>query len=326
MTAAIRWAICGTGVIAEQFAASLAKVTDADTVAVGSNDATRSDRFGERHRIARRYGSYEELAADDEVDVVYVASTQQRHLADARLFLEAGRHVLCEKPLALSTAQIEAMLAAARSNDRFLMEALWSRFLPSYIRLGELLADGAIGEPRLLYSDFSLRVPAEARDEHRLYDPHRGGGALLDLGVYPVQLAHFTMGPPVRVEATAMLTDRGLDEQTSILLDHGDGRASMLTTAMCTAGLNTARLVGTEGILHLDSPMHCTDRIRLERGDDVEDFEFPEASLHFQIPEVHRCIREGRLESAVMPHAESLAIMATLDRVREQIGVRYPDE
>ena len=326
MTEPIRWGICGTGAIAAEFVEALANVADAEASAVASNDQDRSDHFGESHAIARRYGSYEEMAGDGDLDVIYVASTQQRHMRDTLLFLEAGRHVLCEKPFALNTLQVETMIAAATANDRFLMEALWSRFLPSYLRLAELLAEGAIGEPTLVQSDFSIRVPPEEVAEHRLYDPHRGGGALLDLGIYPVQLAHYIMGAPSRVEATAMLTAQGLDEQTSMLLDHGDGRASVLTTAMNSLGVNTARIVGTEGSIHLDAFMHCTNRLRIDRGNDVEVLDFPAASLHFQVPEVHRCLREGRRESTVMPHSESLAIMNTLDQVRRQTGVRYPDE
>jgi len=224
MTESMQWGICGTGAIAAQFVDALANVPDAEAIAVGSNDKNRSDHFGDRHQIRHRHGSYEELAADGDVDVIYVASTQHRHMRDTLLFLEAGRHVLCEKPFALNAAQVETMISAATANDRFLMEALWSRFLPSYLRLAELLAEGAIGEPTLVQSDFSIRVPPEEVAEHRLYDPHRGGGALLDLGIYPVQLAHYIMGAPSRVEATAMLTAQGLDEQTSMLLDHGDGR------------------------------------------------------------------------------------------------------
>lgn len=326
MTEPIRWGICGTGAIAAEFVEALANVADAEASAVASNDQDRSDHFGESHAIARRYGSYEEMAGDGDLDVIYVASTQQRHMRDTLLFLEAGRHVLCEKPFALNTSQVETMIAAATANDRFLMEALWSRFLPSYLRLAELLAEGAIGEPTLVQSDFSIRVPPEEVAEHRLYDPHRGGGALLDLGIYPVQLAHYIMGAPSRVEATAMLTAQGLDEQTSMLLDHGDGRASVLTTAMNSLGVNTARVVGTEGSIHLDAFMHCTNRLRIDRGNDVEVLDFPAASLHFQVPEVHLCLREGRRESTVMPHSESLAIMNTLDQVRRQTGVRYPDE
>ena len=326
MTEPIRWGICGTGAIAAEFVEALANVADAEASAVASNDQDRSDHFGESHAIARRYGSYEEMAGDGDLDVIYVASTQQRHMRDTLLFLEAGRHVLCEKPFALNTSQVETMIAAATANDRFLMEALWSRFLPSYLRLAELLAEGAIGEPTLVQSDFSIRVPPEEVAEHRLFDPHRGGGALLDLGIYPVQLAHYIMGAPSRVEATAMLTAQGLDEQTSMLLDHGDGRASVLTTAMNSLGVNTARIVGTEGSIHLDAFMHCTNRLRIDRGNDVEVLDFPAASLHFQVPEVHLCLREGRRESTVMPHSESLAIMNTLDQVRRQTGVRYPDE
>ena len=258
MNAPVRWGICGTGSIANDFVEALVNVPDAEAVAVGSEDIDRAETFGDRHGIGRRHGSYEDLSADPDVDVIYVASTQQRHKQDAMLFLKAGHHVLCEKPLALNSEQLEEMIAAANANDRFFMEALWSRFLPSYLRLKELVAEGAIGELKMLQADFTIKVPDVERANHRLFDPDRGGGALLDLGIYPVQLAHYTLGPPVRVEATAMLTDDGLDEQTSMLLDHGEGRASVLTTGVTAQGVNTARLVGTEGTIHLDAFMHRT--------------------------------------------------------------------
>ena len=321
----MRWGICGTGAIAEKFVGALRRVPDARVVAVGSTSAERAESFGERTGIERRHGSYEGLAADDQIDVVYVASTQERHRADAVLFLEAGRHVLCEKPMALSGSDAEAMIGAAQRADRFLMEAMWSRFLPSYVELGRLLDRAVIGRPLLLQADFSFAVPIRARADHRLFDPARGGGALLDLGVYPLQLSRLVFGEPDDVFATGLLTDSGVDGQTTLTLAHAGGGVSLLSAAIVTPGTCTARIMGTDGAITLDAFMHATHKLTVD-GTDPQVIETEPASLHFQIPEVHRCVREGRNQSDVWSWADTLATLAITDRAREQIGLRYPTE
>ncbi len=223
MTDPIRWGICGAGSIAGQFATALAEIDDAELVAVASTDAQRAAEFAERHGGARAHLGYEAMAADGDVDVVYVASTQDRHHDDVITLLQGGRNVLCEKPFALNGMQAQAMIEQAQGSGLFLMEAMWSRFLPSYERLVELIDGGAIGEPRRVESDFSFRVPDDETEGHRLFDPARGGGALLDLGVYPVQLAHLILGPPETVAATAHLNADGIDEATAMVLGHAGG-------------------------------------------------------------------------------------------------------
>lgn len=322
----IRWGIAGTGQIAGEFATALARVDDAELVAVASEDADRLATFAGRYGVPRSHVGYEDLAADDDVDVVYVPSTQERHCRDVLLFLEANRHVLCEKPFALNLRQAELMIETARLGDLFLMEAMWSRFQPSYIRLHELLAEGAIGRPLHLEANFAFRVPDDEIEGHRLFDPHRGGGALLDLGVYPIHLAHFVLGAPESVMADAVLNAQGLDERTLMALRHADGATALLWAGIRTNGSCAARIVGTDGVVHLDPFMHATSKLRLERGFETEELEFPDASLHRQVPEVHRCLREGAIESAVMPHRDTLAIMSTLDEVKRQIGLSFPDE
>lgn len=324
-SAPVRWGICGTGAIARKFVEALRRVPDARVVAVGSTSGQRAESFGGRMEIGRRHGSYEALAADDGVDVVYVASTQERHRADAIRFLESGRHVLCEKPMALSVAEADAMLDAAQRADRFLMEAMWSRFLPSYIELRRLLDGGVIGRPLLLQADFSFAVPAEERAGHRLFDPARGGGALLDLGVYPLQLSRLVFGEPDAVFATGLLTDSGVDGQTTVTLTHPAGGVSLLSTSIITPGTCTARIMGTDGAITLDAFMHATRRLTVE-GAQPEVIETEPASLHFQIPEVHRCIREGRSQSEVWSWADTLAQLVVTDRAREQLGLRYRGE
>ena len=321
----MRWGVCGTGAIAEKFVHALRRIPDAQVVAVGSTSAERAESFGRRMGIRRRHGSYEALAGDDGVDVVYVASTQQRHCVDALLFLESGRHVLCEKPMALGVAEAEVMIDAARRTDRFLMEAMWSRFLPSYVELARLLDQRVIGRPLLLQADFSFAVPEASRHDHRLFDPDRGGGALLDLGVYPLQLSRLVFGEPDEVFATGRLTASGVDGQTTLTLTHPDGGVSLLSAAIITPGTCTARIMGTEGAITLDAFMHATRTLTVE-GADPQVIETEPASLHFQIPEVHRCLGEGRTQSEAWSWTDTLAQLRITDRARDQIGLRYPGE
>jgi predicted dehydrogenase len=194
-----RWGIAATGGIAASFAQALHETEGAELVAVCSRTQDRADAFAREHGIPRAHGSYEALAEDPEVDVVYVATPHSRHCNDAIRYLEAGKHVLCEKPLAVDQREAARMVATARANDRFLMEAIWSRFLPAYRELGRILAEGRIGEVRLVEADFGFA--ARFDPEHRLFAPELAGGAMLDLGIYPVQLAHLVLGPPDVVRA-----------------------------------------------------------------------------------------------------------------------------
>jgi predicted dehydrogenase len=326
MTEPIRWGIAGTGSIATQFATALANVDDAVIGAVASESAERGAAFAQRFDIETTHVGYDALAADTDIDVVYLASTQDRHLRDLLTFVVGGRNVLCEKPFALNVSQAEQMFAAAAAADVFVMEALWSRFLPSYVKMAELLADGAIGTPRIVEANFSIAVPEPERPTHRLWDPAKGGGAILDLGIYPVQLAHLALGTPEVVHAEAVVNADGIDEQTAIMLRHSGGAMSLLHTAVATRGSCSAKILGTEGTITLAPFFHATNSVRLQRSSGTEELRFPDASLHFQVPEVHRCLREGLNESPAMPHAETLSLLTTLDEVRRQIGVRYPAE
>jgi len=321
----MRWGIAGTGRIAGDFVKALGDVDDADVVAVGSNSIDRAGAFAGEHAIPRGHGTYRELASDDDVDVVYVASTQERHVDDVLLFLDGGHHVLCEKPFSLSVTDAELMISKARNANLFLMEAMWSRFVPSYVRLAELLDERAIGEPQLVEANFSFRLSDDAVSTHRLFDPKRGGGALFDLGVYPVQLAHLVLGAPDSVAATAKLSHLGVDEQTSILLGYNTGQAALLHAATRMVGTCGARIVGTGGVIELAPHMHCTRQLTVTSGSDTEVLDFAMGSLSHQVPEVHRCIRGGLRESPVMPHAETISILRTLERARREIGLNYPE-
>ncbi len=317
----VRWGVLATGGIAARFAADMRRVDDGEIVAVGSRSAAGAAAFADRFGIGRRHGSYEDLIADPEVDVVYVATPHASHAALTVAALEAGKHVLCEKPLALDAAQAGTMIAAAEANDRFLMEALWSRFLPAYRTLTEILAAGRIGTPLVVEADFGFRRPVEP--EHRLFDRALGGGSLLDLGIYPLQLCRLVLGPPDEVRAVGHVGETGVDEVTAAVLHHPGGAVGVVRSAIRVPLACTARISGSEGAIELPAFMHCP--LHLVVGGEVVDTGFEGEGLRFQAEEVHRCLREGRRESDRMPWSESLGLAETMDAIRGQVGVVYPD-
>ncbi|MFA4945591.1 MAG: Gfo/Idh/MocA family oxidoreductase [Lentisphaeria bacterium] len=318
----IRWGILGTGAIARKFAADLLRLPGAELAAVGSRTTEAAERFGAEFAIPRRHGSYAGLAADPEVDVVYVATTNQLHREEALLCLDHGKAVLCEKPFALNLAEAEAMAARARHRGLFLMEAMWTRFFPAIGRLEELLQEGAIGELRQLDARFGFRAPAEPHG--RLFDPALGGGALLDVGVYPVALAQLLFGrEPARIAALAHHGPTGVDEQAGILCLYDRGELATLACAIRTQARNEAALYGTSGMIRLPDPFWRPERLILARDGQEHSFEFPTAAARgghgygYEAAEVMRCLREGRRESPRYPLATTLAVMRTLDRIRE---------
>lgn len=322
----VGWGIAGPGAIAVGFANDLRHVEDARLVAVGSRSLERARDFARRYDAAAAHGDYESLAADPTVDVVYVATPPSRHADDVIMFLEAGKHVLCEKPFALNHHQAQRMIDTARERGLFLMQALWTRFLPPYQRLRAVLQNGEIGTPRLVEADLGFALPFDA--EHRLYDATLGGGALLDLGVYPVQLAHLVLGAPATIAAWGHVGPSGVDEQVAAVLGYDGGEMAVLKAAIATSMSCSARIAGTLGVIEIPTLMHCPGNIVVRRSGEREVIETPwdGGGLQFQVEEVHRCLAAGDTESAVVSHAETLAIMSTLDSVRERIGLTFPNE
>lgn len=322
----VRWAIAGTGGIADSFTRDLALVPGAEVVAVGSRSTDTAAAFAATHGIARAHGSYEALAADDEVDVVYVASPHTSHLAHTLLFLRAGRHVLCEKPLGLSAGEVQQMIDAARAADRFLLEAIWSRFLPAYGELRALLAQGVIGEPRMVEAEFGFVMGFDPA--HRLFDPKLGGGATLDLGIYPIQLGHLVFGAPDEVVATGHLGSTGVDEHVAAVLRHPGGGITVAKASLTTSLRCGATISGTLGTIELPPFMHRPTSLVVRNLDGVRTIEAPieGVGLHHEALEVQRCLAAEERESPLLTNAESLAIAGTLDSVRAALGVRYPGE
>jgi predicted dehydrogenase len=326
-TAPLRWGIMGTGWIASEFASDLELLDDAELVAVGSRSQSTADAFGAKHGVQRCYPTYAELAADPDVDAVYVASPHPMHADDTLLAIEAGKAVLCEKPFTVTASQARELVAAAAAHGTFLMEAMWTRFLPHIVRVRELLAAGALGEIRTVIADHGQRF--EFDPASRGFAPELGGGALLDLGVYPVSLASMVLGTPSKVTAVSDPTVTGVDMQTSMLLQHPGGAHAVLTCTMEADSPVTATIVGTKARIEIDSTWYAPTTFRVISNDgDVTEYDEPSQGrgMQFEAAEVALGVRSGWLESPVLPLAETVAIMATMDEVRAQIGLRYPGE
>jgi predicted dehydrogenase len=328
MTDTIRWGIIGTGRIASDFTADLALLDDATVVAVGSRQQQTADDFADRFGIPHRHPSYDALAADPDVDAVYVSTPHPGHHAAARLAIEAAKAVLVEKPFTLNASQAEDLVTAARAKPTFLMEAMWTRFLPHMRRIRELLTSGVLGDIRTVTADHGQRfLPPDPTS--RLYDPALGGGALLDLGIYPVSFASYVLGTPERVTAVSDPTTTGVDAQTSIVLQHAGGKHAVLTTTLGAETANVATIVGTEGRIEIDRTWYQPTSFTLTlRSGRTERFAEPPIGhgLRYEAVEVGRCLRGRRLESSHMSLDETLKIMTTLDEVRRQIGLGYPGE
>ena len=323
----VRWGILGTGRIAGDFATGLRALPDAELIAVGSRSAEAADRIGTRFEIARRYPSYETLAHDPDVDVVYVATPHALHHSNTRLCLEAGKAVLCEKPFTLNAAQARDLVDLARGEGLFLMEAMWTRFLPALVEVRQRVAAGGIGEVQFLTADFGFRK--EFDPSHRLFDSALGGGALLDVGVYLASLASMFLGRPSEIRSLSQIGPSGVDERAAVVFGYEGGRFAQLTAAITATTPQAATIVGSTGSIALHPLWWRASAYTLTpNGGQPETTEVPyvENGYCHEAAEVMRCLRSGALESPGMPLDETVAVMETLDRVRAQCGLRYPGE
>ena len=323
----IRWGILGTGNIANKFAIGLSEIPDdAELVAVGSRKLQTAEAFAAKHGGPRAYGSYEQLVGDPGVDAVYVSTPHPFHEANSLLALEAGKHVLCEKPFALNAAQARRVVDAAADRGLFVMEAMWMRFLPAMEALRELVAAGGLGEPRMLYADFGFR--AGWKPEGRLLNPALGGGGLLDVGVYPVSLASMLFGAPAAICSNAQIGSTGVDEQACIVLGYGGGQIAMLSCAIRTTSPHEATVMGADAWARLHTPWWQGRDITVHKGNDARTIACSTTGqgLRYEAMEVTRCLRAGRTSSEVMPPEETIQVMETLDAIRAQWGLRYPGE
>ncbi len=329
MRPTVRWGILATGRIAHSFARDLAEVPGAALVAVGSRSEESASRLAAAYgdEGCRAHGSYDALARDPDVDVVYVASPHAMHLEHARLALEAGKHVLCEKPLTLNLAEAEQMVALAGQHDRFLMEAMWTACHPVVRAVVDGLQEGRFGTPRQLHADLGFVVGGSPDD--RMHDPALGAGALLDMGIYPLTVADLVLGPATSLAATGVLDERGVDVDVAIAGRHAGGAVSALTASMTSVSPRTASIATDRGRIDLPGDFHHPPYAvwtPLEGEPERVEGTGPllGTGLGNEAAEVGRCLAEGLRESPLVPHDRTLRLLAQMDDVRRQIGVRYP--
>ena len=321
----IRWGIAGPGNIARRFAQAVKNVEGAELAAVASRDPARAENFGAEFGISHIFHSYEAMAASDAVDAVYIATPHPFHAPCAELFLKAGKHVLCEKPMCVNAAQGERMKAWAAENGVFLMEAMWTRFLPAILEAKKIVDRGDIGEILGIEADFCYRT--EWGTVPRLFLPELAGGGLLDVGVYCLHFAAIFLGSdPESVTAVAH-TEGGVDVHTNMVLKYRNGAVASLSSAIGVTKPETGYIYGTKGYICLPC-FYGAQELQVHTGDSVTAIkrEYLGNGFEEEIIEVCRCIREGKLQSPTMPIDETISILRQMDTVRQQIGIRYPFE
>lgn len=316
MTDPLRWGILGTGRIATTFASDLDLIDDGVVVAVGSRSMTSAGAFGDRFGVDRRYDTYEDLVADPEVEAVYVATPHPFHHDNARLALEHGKPTLVEKAFTMNAHEARDLVALAREKRLFLMEAMWTRFLPHVVAVREVIASGALGDLVALHADHGKWFPRDP--SFRLFAPELGGGAMLDLGVYPVSFASMIFGPPERLTALVDATFTGVDGQTSMLFGYAGGAQAVLTCTSSARSAARASVIGTEARIEIEGDFYASSRFSvITRDGQTRDYRFETRGrgLHYQAVEVARCIRAGEVECSLMPLDETVQIMETMDQV-----------
>lgn len=327
MSTRIRWGILGTGRIAGEFAEGLQQLEQAELTAVASRKQSTADAFAAKYGAGKAHGTYEALAADPDVDVVYIATPHSSHCENTLLCLDGGKHVLCEKPFAVNESQVRMMIAKAQEKGLFLMEAMWMRFIPLIRELRQRLNDGVIGEVRMIQADFGFRV--DFAPERRLFSPALAGGALLDVGIYPIEFSGMILGAPTDIVSMPTLGETGVDEQSAYILKHAAGQLSVLSSAARTQTSQSAWIYGEKGRIHLAKQFWKASQMDVfVDGKEPESVQCPYEGngYQFEAQEVGECLLAGQLESSVMPHSESIRLIHTMDRIRQQWGLKYPME
>lgn len=320
------WGILGPGGIARAFAKDLTFLEGHTVGAVGSRSLANAQVFANDFG-GTAYGSYEELVNDSTIDAIYVATPHPAHHDNVILALNAGKPVLCEKPFAVNAAEAQAMVDAASHNKVALMEAMWARFLPHYAKVREIIASGVLGPILSIHADHGQRLADQ--NIPRLVDPHLAGGALLDLGIYPISFAHMVLGNPLSISSSAVMTDKGVDAQTSMIFTYENGAQSVLTTTMIEQTPCRAVVAGLHGWLEIDRTFYNPASMRVIFNDGSVT-QYPSTytghGLREQAESFKGLVQSGKLESEILSWQDTIDIMKTMDAVREQIGLKYPFE
>lgn len=325
----IRWGIIGPGAIAGAVARDFDHVEDGVLHAVASRSTSRAQDFARDHNVEVAYGSYRELLDDDEVDAVYLATPHRQHHAIALAAIAAGKHLLVEKSFTCTLAGAQEIVAAARTAQVFCMEGMWTRFQPAMVKVRELLDRGHIGDLRSVRADLGFRAPMDPRS--RLWDPDQGGGAMLDVGVYPVSFIQYMfLEPPQSIEVAGSLGSTGVDQDSVVLWRDENGATGVGQSSLISPLSGTAALVGTQGRIEIPLRFHHPTTFRLydREGEQVEVFDLPPAGIGYshEFDEANRCIGHGLLESPTMPLDDTLAVMQIMEEALARLGVTYTED
>ena len=322
-----RWGIIGAGHIAHKFADALSHVENAKLQAIASTNAQRAKEFAKKYSIPDIHEGYGKLFSSEAVDIVYIATPHNFHCNNALDALKAQKHVLCEKPMAVNRSQVKQMMNAAQDNTVFLMEAMWTRFLPMMTEVRDIIEDGTIGDPQLLYADFGVKFDYDPK--HRTYNPDLAGGALLDLGVYCIALASMIFGKPNTILSTVKIAETGVDERSTVILEYENSKVAVLFQALDLEGPREALIVGTEGSIKLHSGWTAGSDYSLKLNNGTEKnfrAETCENGFIYQIMAVQDSLDAGKTQCELMSLDETLAITETMDALRSQWGLTYPFE
>eukprot|EP00301_Raphidiophrys_heterophryoidea_P009967 c14992_g1_i1.p1 GENE.c14992_g1_i1~~c14992_g1_i1.p1 ORF type:complete len:362 (-),score=94.59 c14992_g1_i1:102-1151(-) len=341
----VKWGILGSGLIASDFAKVLSGAEGAELEVVAASSLDKAQKFASEHSVARAVESYEALAKDPNVEIVYVSTIHPRHHEQTLLCLNHGKHVLVEKPMAINAKQASEMIELARKNKLFLMEGMWTRFMPAVQKATELVRSGAIGKLVAVQGDFGFVGSLEKQP--RLFNLEEGGGGLLDIGCYPLAMASlmFDRKEPTAISAVAVLGDTGVDLSGTMCLQYGKEGVATILWSIQTNTQEVIHMYGTKGCVSIESPAHSPERclLKTKQGGVTKEEAFhyhhppaPEAvgefnfhnseALLYEVQEVHKCLKEGKTESEIMPLEESLVLARILDKTRELIGLSYPFE
>ena len=327
MTNPMRWGILSTGGIADQFTRDVLRLPDHKVVAVASRTIEKANEFADRYAIKNRHGNYQDLFNDAEVDGVYVATHHPLHARDTIGALNAGKPVLCEKPFAMSYAETKEMIDTARSKNLLLMEAMWARYLPHMIRVREIIKSGVLGEIISVRADHGQWFKLDP--EFRLFKAELGGGALFDLGIYPVSFASMVLGTPEKVTARSTKAFTGVDGQTSVILEYKSGAQAILNMTNLAATPNRALIIGRDARIEIDRTFYSPTTFKvINHKDEIIDGwdkKYVGHGLREEAIEFARCLRAGEKETPMLPLDETLSIMKTIEEIKNQIGLTFPE-
>lgn len=321
----IKWGIIGPGRIANNFVKGLQKIEDAEIYAVASRTKEKAFEFGDKYNIAKRYGSYEELVNDKEVDAVYIATPHQAHKDCAILCLKKGIAVLCEKPITVNSKEALELISIAKENNTFLMEAMWTRFLPAIVKIREIINSKAIGDIKMMRAEFGFKGKFDR--EGRLFNPMLAGGALLDVGIYTVSFASmiFKTQPSV-IKTSAYIGETNVDEYSSTIFEYDNGKIAVLLSSITASLSDECCIFGTEGKILINQFWRSKEFTLFIDGMEPQKFSYEDVGYNYEAIEVMKCIKQGKKQSDIMPLDESLEIMKTMDRIRNAWSLIYPFE